>query len=89
MRPPIWSPPMEPTPEERAVMKLVKRAKLFVFLREQRHEIFDEEFQKELGAIYQDGVLGRPAIPPARLALATPSYRPTPASRTMRSWRLR
>jgi hypothetical protein len=62
---------MEPTPEERAVMKLVKRAKLFVFLREQRHEIFDEEFQKELGAIYQDGVLGRPAIPPARLALAT------------------
>lgn len=71
MRPPIWSPPMEPTPEERAVMKLVKRAKLFVFLREQRHEIFDEEFQKELGAIYQDGVLGRPAIPPARLALAT------------------
>jgi transposase len=52
-------------------MRLIKRAKLFVFLRQQRHEIFDEEFQEELGAIYRDGVLGRPAIPPARLALAT------------------
>jgi Transposase DDE domain/Transposase domain (DUF772) len=52
-------------------MRLVKRAKLFVFLREHRHEIFDEEFQEELGTIYLDGVLGRPAIPPARLALAT------------------
>lgn len=71
MRPATWSPPVEPTPEERAVMRLVKRAKLFVFLREHRHEIFDEGFQEELGAIYRDGVLGRPAIPPARLALAT------------------
>lgn len=71
MRPPIWSPPTEPTPEEKAVMRLIKRAKLFVFLRDQRHEIFDEEFQEELGAIYRDGVLGRPAIPPAQLALAT------------------
>ncbi len=71
MRPAIWSPPVEPTPEERAVMRLVKRAKLFVFLREHRHEIFDEKLQEELGAVHRDGVLGRPAIPPARLALAT------------------
>ena len=71
MRPPIWSPPVEPASQERALMRLIKRAKLFVFLRQQRHEIFDEEFQEELGAIYRDGVLGRPAIPPARLALAT------------------
>jgi len=52
-------------------MRLVKRAKLFVFLRQQRHEIFDEECQEELGAIYLGGVLGRPAVSPARLALAT------------------
>lgn len=71
VRPPIWTPPVEPTPEESAVMRLVKRAKLFVFLREQRHEIFDEEFQEELGTIYRDGVLGRTPVPPARLALAT------------------
>jgi hypothetical protein len=71
LRPPIWSPPVEPAPQERTVMRLIKRAKLFVFLREHRHEIFDEEFQEELGAIYRDGVIGRPAIPPAKLALAT------------------
>ncbi len=71
MRPPIWTPPVQPTPEERTVMRLVKRAKLFVFLREHRHEIFDEDFQEELGAIYHEGGLGRPAIPPAQLALAT------------------
>ncbi len=71
MRPPIWHPPIEPTPEEWIVMRLVKRAKLFVFLREHRHEIFDDEFQQELGEIYRDSELGRPPVPPARLALAT------------------
>jgi hypothetical protein len=53
------------------VMRLVKRAKLFVFLRENRHEIFDESFQKELSEIYRDSRLGQPPIPPAQLALAT------------------
>jgi hypothetical protein len=71
MRPPIWRPPVEPGPDERTVMRLIKRAKLFVFLREQRHEIFDERFQLELAEIYDDVDLGRPPVPPARLALAT------------------
>lgn len=71
MRPPIWRPPVELDPHERAVMRLIKRAKLFVFLREQRHEIFDERFQLELAEIYDDVDLGRPPVPPARLALAT------------------
>jgi hypothetical protein len=71
MRPQIWSPPIEPSPEERKVIELVKRAKLFVFLRENRHEIFDESFQKELSEIYRDSRLGHPPIPPAQLALAT------------------
>lgn len=71
MRPPIWRPPVEPDPDERAVMRLIKRAKLFLFLREQRHEIFDEGFQLELAEIYDDVDLGRPPVPPARLALAT------------------
>ncbi|CAN5178447.1 IS1182-like element ISGvi6 family transposase [soil metagenome] len=52
-------------------MRLIKRAKLFVFLREHRHEIFDEPFQKELSAIYRESGFGRPPVPPARLALAT------------------
>jgi len=71
VRPRVWQPPIEPTPAESAVMRRVKRAKLFVFLRERRHEIFDERFQEELGEIYQDSRLGQPPVPPAKLALAT------------------
>ncbi|MBA2714550.1 MAG: IS1182 family transposase [Rubrobacteraceae bacterium] len=70
MRPRVWQPPIEPTPAESAVMQRVKRAKLFVFLREHRHELFDERFQEELGKIYQDSTLGQPPVPPAKLALA-------------------
>ncbi|MGH3089306.1 MAG: IS1182 family transposase [Rubrobacteraceae bacterium] len=71
MRPQIWRPPIEPAPRERTVMRLIKRAKLFVFLREHRHEIFDESFQTELSTIYRESALGRPPVPPARIALAT------------------
>ncbi len=71
MRPRVWYPPIEPTPDESAVMRRIKRAKLFVFLRERRHEIFDEHFQEELGGIYADSRLGQPPVPPAKLALAT------------------
>ena len=52
-------------------MRLVKRAKLFVFLRRHRHELFDDAFQAELATIYRDSPLGHPPVPPARLALAT------------------
>jgi hypothetical protein len=59
------------SPAEAAVMRRVKRAKLFVFLRERRHEIFDEGFQEELGTLYGDSRLGHPPVPPAKLALAS------------------
>ena len=52
-------------------MKAVRRAKLFVFLREHRHELFDEQFQAELAQAYADRPKGQPPVPPARLALAT------------------
>lgn len=52
-------------------MGRIKRAKLFAFLRENRHELFDEGFQAELATIYRDSALGRPPVPPAQLALAT------------------
>ena len=71
MRPRVWQPPIEPTPAEAAVMQRIKRAKLFVFLRKHRHEIFDEGFQEELGEIYGDSRLGQPPVPPAKLALVT------------------
>jgi transposase len=67
----MWEPPVEPSPAERAVIKAVRRAKLFVFLREHRHELFDEQFQAELAEAYADSPKGQPPVPPAQLALAT------------------
>jgi hypothetical protein len=71
MRPRLWEPPVEPSPAEQAVMKAVRRARLFVFLREHRHELFDEGFQGELALMYADSPKGQPPVPPAQLALAT------------------
>src|SRR6266513_3419536 len=67
----MWRPPAEPSPAEQAVIKAVRRAKLFVFLRLRRHELFDEQFQAELAETYVDSPKGQPPVPPARLALAT------------------
>src|SRR5438105_5817682 len=71
MQPLLWQPPIELSQTEEAVIKRVRRAKLFVFLREQRHEIFNTAFQEELSGLYRDSKRGQPPIPPAQLALAT------------------
>ncbi len=71
MLPVVWSPPAETSPAEQAVIKAVRRAKLFVFLRLHRHELFDEEFQAEPAETYVDSPEGQPPVPSARLALAT------------------
>jgi hypothetical protein len=71
VRPVVWRPPAEPSPAELAVIKAVRRAKLFVFLRLHRHELFDEQFQAELAQAYVDSPKGQPPVPPAELALAT------------------
>jgi len=71
VRPVMWRPPAVPSPAEQAVIKAVRRAKLFVFLRRHRHELFDEQFQAELAQAYADSPKGQPPVPPARLALAT------------------
>ena len=42
MRPQTWNPPIELSPFEQKIVKLIKRAKLFVFLREIRHLLFEE-----------------------------------------------
>jgi transposase len=67
----MWEPPVEPSPAERVVIKAVRRAKLFVFLREHRRELFDGQFQAELAEAYADSPKGQPPVPPAQLALAT------------------
>jgi transposase len=67
----VWRPPAAPSLEEQAVIKAVRRARLFVFLRLHRHELLDGEFQAELAETYVDSPKGQPPVPPARLALAT------------------
>jgi len=44
MRPQFWNPPIELTASEQKVVKGIKRAKLFTFLRQVRHELFDAAF---------------------------------------------
>jgi len=71
MRPPLWQPPVDLSPTEQTIIKRIKRAKLFVFLRQHRHTLFDATFQDELATIYKEAPQGQPPIPPAQLALAT------------------
>lgn len=71
MQPPEWRPPVEPSPAEQAILKRIRRAKLFGFLRRIRHRLFDSAFQTELAGIYKQSPCGQPPVPPAQLALAT------------------
>jgi transposase len=71
MRPLAWHPPVEPSSLEQIIITRIKRAKLFVFLRHHRHELFDDAFQEELATLYALSLRGHPPIPPAQLALAT------------------
>lgn len=69
MRPRFWNPPVELSAAEQKVVKRIKRAKLFTFLRQVRHELFDEAFQAELATIYDDKAKGHPPVAPAQLCL--------------------
>lgn len=71
MRPPRWQPPVDLSPAEQTIVRRVKRAKLFVFLRQIRDELCDVSFQAELATLYADSPKGQPPVPPAQLALAT------------------
>src|SRR5262247_4402590 len=71
MRPPLWHPPVALSTAEHAIIKRIRRAKLFVFLRQHRHTLFADPFQQELATLYKDQPQGHPPVPPAQLALAT------------------
>lgn len=70
MRPLVWNPPIEMSAKEEKVAKRIRKAKLFVFLRQIRHELFDPKFQTELATVFKDSSVGLCPIPPAQLALA-------------------
>jgi len=62
MRPRLWRPPVELSAQEEMVVKRIRRAKLFTFLRRIRHLLFDEEFQSELACLYLDSPTGHPLM---------------------------
>jgi Transposase domain (DUF772) len=70
MQPPSWQPPVALSEQEEQIVKKIRKAKLFVFLREHRHELFNEAFQQELANLYRPAERGQPPIAPAMLALA-------------------
>ena len=70
MQPSLWQPPVEFSKPEEQVMKRIRKAKLFVFLRQHRHELLNEAFQEELANLYRKAEQGRPPVAPAMLALA-------------------
>jgi hypothetical protein len=66
-----WSPPVALSKREAHIVRGCKKAKLFVFLREHRHELFDDEFQTELASMYPARARGKEPVAPARLAMVT------------------
>jgi hypothetical protein len=57
--------------EKLVTKRLARTGRLFAFLREHRHELFDDAFQDELIAMYSDMPRGTPPKPPALLAMVT------------------
>jgi len=66
-----WSPPVEILRKEQYILKRCqKQRRLFAFLRQHRHEIFDDTIEDELAAMYRDTGAGVPPHPPAMMAMA-------------------
>lgn len=55
MRPPYWNPPIELSEAKQSIISKIKKAKLFIFLRHNRHHLFDGKFQAELTTIVSAG----------------------------------
>lgn len=66
----IWKPPVELSRGEQFIAKRCEKRRVFVFLRELRHRIFDDEMQAKLIAAYSPVERGRSRVRPAQLALA-------------------
>ena len=65
-----WSVPVALSPEEADIARKLHRiGKFYAFLREIRHELFDEAFQAELATVYHPR--GTAPVPPALLAMVT------------------
>lgn len=66
-----WRPRQDYTRQEEALLRRLRKGrKLFAFLRDHRHELFDDAFQAELASMYRDTGAGKDPTPPALLAMA-------------------
>jgi hypothetical protein len=66
-----WHPAVKCSVREERLLKLAgKSRKLFLFLRERRHELFSEGFQEELEGMYRDSGQGDEPQPPALMCMA-------------------
>ncbi len=66
-----WRPRTSYTRQEEALLRRARKGrKLFAFLRDHRHELFDEGFQAELAAMYRDTGAGADPVVPALMAMA-------------------
>jgi hypothetical protein len=63
----LWKPPVELSSREQKIVKRCAKRRVFVFLRELRHVLFDEEMQAKLHAAYDR----EERVPAALLALAS------------------
>ena len=68
MQPAMWNPPVTLNPQEEQIVHKIRKAKLFVFLRQHRNALFDEAFQEELASLYRKAERGHPPVTPAILA---------------------
>ncbi len=68
---PRWTPSTTYTRQEQFLMKrLTRTRKLLGFLREHRHELFDDAFQSDLESMYRNTGAGKDPVPPAQMAMA-------------------
>ena len=66
-----WKPRQTYTRQEQFLLKRLRRTrKLFGFLRDHRHEIFDAAMQTELESMYRDTGAGKDPVCPAMMAMA-------------------
>jgi hypothetical protein len=66
----IWKPPVELSQTEQVIVQSCKKRRVYVFLRELRHRIFDKAMQEKLMAAYSAVERGKSRVPPAQLGLA-------------------
>jgi hypothetical protein len=65
-----WTPRVDLAPQEKMLMKRLARVRaLFGFLRQHRHELFDEAFQEQLETMYRSTGAGEEPHPPALLCM--------------------